>query len=62
MTSQEMMRTNCGKGKHFENIAAIDEPQNWIIVDGKIESIDDYNHPYTLFGYGQKEFLAKQYK
>ena len=31
MTSQQMMKTNCGKNKHFENIAKLGSKPNWVL-------------------------------
>ena len=61
MNSQEMMHTNCGPNNHFENIAPLGEAPNWVIVSGGLESHTLNDNP-KLFGYDQKEFLAKQYK
>lgn len=67
MTSQEMMKSHAPDGFIFQNVAAVDEPQDWVLtkkpagfdVDG------DPNGPTyrnKLFGYDQTEFMAKQYK
>jgi hypothetical protein len=31
MTSQEMMKTKCGKNQHFENIAKLGRKPNWVL-------------------------------
>ena len=67
MTSQEMMKAQCPKGFIFSNIADVYEPQNWVLKE-KPKGWDeegDPNHPMyanNLFGYGEKEFLLKQYR
>jgi len=61
MTSQEMMKVNCGKGNHFENIAPLGSNPDWRIVVGEVETVD-VNALFTLFGYEQIEFIARQYK
>jgi len=60
MNSQEMMRMNCGKGNHFENISKLGDIPNWVIVKGIIDTVD-LNAKFTIFGYDQDEFMAKQY-
>jgi hypothetical protein len=67
MTSQEMMKAQCPKGFIFTNIAEVDEQQNWVLQE-KPKRWDEEGNPNhrmyenQLFGYGQKEFMAKQYK
>ena len=67
MTSQEMMKALCPAGFIFSNVANVDEPQNWVLQE-KPKNWDDEgnpNHPVhdnKLFGYSEKEFMAKQYK
>lgn len=67
MNSQEIMKAVYPKGFMFSNIANVDESQNWVLQE-KPKNWDEKgnpNHPMygnKLFGYNEKEFLAKQYK
>ena len=60
MTSQEMMKAQCGKGQHFENIAEIGESPDWVLRDYPLGSVDP--NIETIFGYESKAFMARQYK
>ena len=71
MTSQEMMKAQCGKGQHFENIAelgespdwvfaSLDDAPNWVLRDYPLGSVDP--NIETIFGYESKAFMARQYK
>lgn len=68
MTSQEMLKhPPIGKDKIFVNVAVVDESPNWQ-VQNKPADWDIAGNPNSdmyknkLFGYDEKEFLAKQYK
>lgn len=67
MNSQEMMKAACQKGYMFSNVASVDEPQDWVLLE-KPKGWDEEgnpNHPMyenKLFGYDQKEFMKRQYK
>lgn len=67
MNTQEMMKIVCPKGFMFSNVANVDEPQNWVLME-KPEGWDESgnpNHPMyknKIFGYDQSEFMARQYK
>lgn len=56
MTSQEMMRADAKPGYWWVNVSPIDEPQNW---EQQVAPLQPDN---KLFGYGESEFLAKQYR
>ena len=59
MTSQEMMKAKAKPGYHFvnvANVANVDQPQDWQ------EQVKPYEASGLLFGYEEKEFMAKQYK
>ena len=58
MTSQEMMKNNCGFGS-FENVSKLGEAPNWVIRNYAIESIEANRN--EIFGYEEKEFLRRQY-
>ena len=56
MTSQEMMKATAKPGYWWVNVANVDQPQNWQ------EQVKPHESRGLLFGYEEKEFLAKQYK
>lgn len=60
MTSKEMMRIDCGKNRHFENVAKLGEDPDWVIRDYPFESVDPNKE--TIFGHEVKSFMARQYK
>lgn len=56
MTSQEMMKAKCKPGYWFVNVAPVDGSPDWH------EQVEPHRTDGTLFGYTEKEFLAKQYR
>lgn len=56
MTTQEMMKAKAKPGYWFVNVANVDQPQDWQ------EQVKPYEASGLLFGYEEKEFMAKQYK
>jgi len=56
MTSQEMMRTKLPPGYWFWNVSLNGEKPDW-----RIQPMPPENRE-LLFGYPEKEFLAKQYR
>lgn len=61
MTTQEMMKAKAKPGYWFVNIAPIDQPQNWV-EQVMPPDVNPNGYDGKLFGYDEKEFLAKQYK
>jgi len=56
MNSKQMMKTTAKPGYIWNNIAPLGEKPDWI------EAVEIPNNDGKLFGYDEKEFLAKQYK
>ena len=51
-----MMKAKAKPGYWFVNVANVDQPQDWQ------EQVKPYESSGLLFGYEEKEFMAKQYK
>lgn len=67
MTSQEMFKTTSKPGHIWQNVAAVDNPQDWVQVPrpADFNAAGNPNSPIyepKLFGYGVNEFMAKQYR
>ena len=56
-----MALPEAGQGKHYENVAPLGEKPAWVVKPGAIPTVDP-NEGLTLFGYSEREFMAKQYR
>jgi hypothetical protein len=56
VTSQEMVKTECGAGYWLVNVAKLGEEPNWI------KEPVPHDTRGTIFGYAEEAFLKRQYK